>query len=111
MSVEKKGPSSWDVLFAGFWRENPVFVMLLGACPTLAVTNNVINCFAMGISVLFVLVMSCILISLLRNFIPKQVRIASFIVVIATFVPIVDCDIATISLDLSGSLGAFIKLI
>lgn len=111
MSADKKGPSSWDVLLAGFWRENPVFVMLLGACPTLAVTNNVINCFAMGVSVLFVLVMSGILISLLRNFIPRQVRIASFIVVIATFVTIVDYVIPTISLDLYDSLGAFIQLI
>ncbi|HNZ48882.1 MAG TPA: electron transport complex subunit E [Candidatus Hydrogenedentes bacterium] len=111
MSMEKKGPSSWDVFFAGFWRDNPVFVMLLGTCPTLAVTNSVINCFAMGVSTLFVLVMSGILISMLRNFIPKQVRIASFIVVIATFVTIVDYLIQSISLDLYDSLGAFIQLI
>jgi electron transport complex protein RnfE len=109
--MEKKGPSSWDVFFAGFWRDNPVFVMLLGTCPTLAVTNSVINCFAMGVSTLFVLVMSGILISMLRNFIPKQVRIASFIVVIATFVTIVDYLIQSISLDLYDSLGAFIQLI
>jgi len=99
------------VFFAGFWRDNPVFVMLLGTCPTLAVTNSVINCFAMGVSTLFVLVMSGILISMLRNFIPKQVRIASFIVVIATFVTIVDYLIQSISLDLYDSLGAFIQLI
>ncbi|HOM49076.1 MAG TPA: electron transport complex subunit E [Candidatus Hydrogenedentes bacterium] len=111
MSMEKKGPSSWDVFFAGFWRDNPVFVMLLGTCPTLAVTNSVINCFAMGVSTMFVLVMSGILISMLRNFIPKQVRIASFIVVIATFVTIVDYLIQSISLDLYDSLGAFIQLI
>lgn len=100
-----------DVFLRGLWEENPVFVMLLGMCPTLAVTNKVINCFAMGVSVLFVLVMSGLLISLLRNFIPKQVRIASFILIIATFVTIVDYVIPTISLDLYDSLGAFIQLI
>ena len=100
-----------DVFLRGLWQENPVFIMLLGMCPTLAVTNKVINCFAMGLSTLFVLIMSSLLVSLLRNFIPKQVRIASYIVIIATFVTMVDYAIQSISLDLYDSLGAFIQLI
>ncbi len=100
-----------DVFLKGLWQENPVFVMLLGMCPVLAVTNKVINCVAMGLSALFVLTMSSLLISLLRNLIPKQVRIASFIIIIATFVTVVDYVIPTISLDLYDSLGAFIQLI
>lgn len=111
MNGQQRSTPSMDVFLRGLWEENPVFVMLLGMCPTLAVTNKVINCFAMGVSVLFVLVMSGLLVSLLRNFIPKQVRIASFILIIATFVTIVDYVIPTISLDLYDSLGAFIQLI
>lgn len=100
-----------DAFLRGLWQENPVFVMLLGMCPVLAVTNKVINCVAMGLSAMFVLLMSSLIISLLRNFIPKQVRIASFIIIIATFVTMVDYIIPTISLDLYDSLGAFIQLI
>ena len=111
MSTPEKTTPSMDVFLRGLWQENPVFVMLLGMCPTLAVTNKVVNCFAMGLSVLFVLIMSNLMISLLRNFIPKQVRIASYIVIIATFVTMVDYAIQSISLDLYDSLGAFIQLI
>jgi electron transport complex protein RnfE len=111
VNEQSKPAASMDVFLRGVWQENPVFVMLLGTCPTLAVTNKVINCFAMGVSVLFVLVMSGLLISLLRNFIPKQVRIASFIIIIATFVTMVDYAIQSISLNLYDSLGAFIQLI
>src|SRR5690606_6977009 len=93
------------------WRENPVFVMLLGTCPTLAVTNSVMNALAMGLAASFVLVMSNLLVSMLRNYIPKQVRIATYIVIIATFVTIVDYMIQMISLALYASLGAFIQLI
>jgi Na+-translocating ferredoxin:NAD+ oxidoreductase subunit E len=95
----------------GLWRENPVFVMLLGMCPTLAVTNSAINALAMGLATTFVLIASGALISLLRNSIPKQVRIATYIVIIATFVTIVDYTIQAISLDLYNALGAFIQLI
>lgn len=111
MNAKQETSASMDVFLKGLWQENPVFVMLLGMCPTLAVTNKIINCFAMGLSVLFVLVMSGLLVSLLRSFIPKQVRIASYILIIATFVTIVDYVIPTISLDLYDSLGAFIQLI
>lgn len=111
MSTQENKTPSMDIFLRGLWQENPVFVMLLGMCPTLAVTNKVVNCFAMGLSAMFVLVMSSLLVSLLRNYIPKQVRIASFIVIIATFVTIVDYAIQAISLDLYDSLGAFIQLI
>ena len=100
-----------DTFIRGLWQENPVFVMLLGMCPVLAVTNSTINALGMGLSTTFVLVFSGILISLLRHWIPKQVRIASYIVIIATFVTLVDYAIQAISLELYAALGAFIQLI
>ena len=102
---------TWDTFSEGIWRDNPVFVMLLGMCPVLAVTNSAINAIAMGIATTFVLVASGTLISLLRSYIPKQVRIATYIVIIATFVTMVDYIIQAISLDLYNALGAFIQLI
>ena len=104
-------PLSWDTLRTGLWKENPVFVMLLGLCPVLAVTNTARNALAMGLATMFVLVCSGVLVSLLRNVIPKQVRIASYIVIIATFVTIADYAIQAISLDVYKALGAFIQLI
>jgi electron transport complex protein RnfE len=100
-----------DTFIQGIWRENPVFVMLLGMCPVLAVTNSVVNALAMGLATTFVLLASGALVSLLRNFIPSQVRIACYIVIIATFVTIVDYVIQAISLELYNALGAFIQLI
>ncbi|RDH88212.1 MAG: electron transport complex subunit RsxE [endosymbiont of Escarpia spicata] len=102
---------TWDTFSEGLWRENPVFAMLLGMCPVLAVTNSAINALAMGVATTFVLLASGVLISLLRRQIPKQVRIATYIVIIATFVTIVDYAIQAISLDLYNALGAFIQLI
>ncbi len=102
---------SLDTFTRGLWEENPVFVMLLGLCPVLAVTNTTLNALAMGLATLFVLVLSSTIVSLLRNLIPKQVRIASFIIIIATFVTMVDYLIQSISLDLYNALGAFIQLI
>jgi electron transport complex protein RnfE len=100
-----------DTFLRGLWEENPVFVMLLGMCPVLAVTNSAINALAMGLATTFVLLCSSILVSLMRKLIPKQVRIATYIVIIATFVTIVDYSIQAISLDLYNALGAFIQLI
>jgi len=100
-----------DTFLRGLWEENPVFVMLLGLCPVLAVTNSTMNAIAMGLATTFVLVASSTLVSLLRKFIPKQVRIATYIIIIATFVTIVDYTIQAISLDLYNALGAFIQLI
>ena len=100
-----------DTFMQGVWRDNPVFVMLLGMCPVLAVTNSTVNAIAMGVATTFVLVASGFIVSLLRNYIQKQVRIATYIVIIATFVTLVDYAIQAISLDLYNELGAFIQLI
>ncbi len=88
-----------------------MLVQVLGTCPTLAVSNSVRNALAMGLATLFVLIASNAAIAALRKFIPKQVRIASYILVIATFVTIVDYAIQAISLDVHKALGAFIALI
>ncbi len=111
MSTKRNNDVTMDTFLAGLWRENPVFVMLLGMCPVLAVTNTTINALAMGLATTFVLLASSTLVSLLRRWIPKQVRIATYIVIIATFVTIVDYVIQAISLELYNALGAFIQLI
>ncbi|MCU7845052.1 MAG: electron transport complex subunit E [Candidatus Thiodiazotropha sp. (ex Monitilora ramsayi)] len=111
MSKRSNDSITWGTFSEGLWRDNPVFVMLLGMCPVLAVTNSAINALAMGLATTFVLLASGVLISLLRHSIPKQVRIATYIVIIATFVTIVDYAIQAISLDLYNALGAFIQLI
>jgi len=100
-----------DEFLKGLWRDNPVFVQVLGMCPALAVSNTARNALAMGLATLFVLVMSNAVISTLRHFVPRQVRIATYILVIATFVTVVDYLIQAVSLDLHKALGAFISLI
>jgi electron transport complex protein RnfE len=111
MSASGADVMTTDDFVKGLWRENPVLVQVLGTCPTLAVTNTAMNAVAMGVATLFVLVASNALISAIRNFVPKEVRIASYILVIATLVTMVDYAIQTISLDLHRALGAFIALI
>ncbi len=100
-----------DAFLAGLWRENPIFVQVLGMCPALAVSNTARNALAMGLATLFVLVCSSAVISSVRRWIPRQVRIATFVLVIATFVTTVDYVIQALSLDLHRALGAFISLI
>ncbi len=95
----------------GLWAEIPPFRLVLGLCPTLAVTKTVENGVGMGIATTFVLVCSNILISLLRNVIPKNVRIACFIVVIATFVIVVELVMQAFAYPLFLKLGIFIPLI
>ncbi len=102
---------TWDELMEGIWRQNPVFVMVLGMCPTLAVTVSAENALSMGVSTALVLIASCGLVSMMRNIVPKEVRIAVYIVIIATFVTVVDYAIQAISLALYDALGAFIQLI
>ncbi|MDX1407369.1 MAG: electron transport complex subunit E [Saprospiraceae bacterium] len=109
-TVDREVPST-DAFIKGLWRDNPVFVQVLGMCPVLAVSNTAVNALAMGLATAFVLLMSNILVSLLRNVIPKQVRIASYILIIATFVTITDYAIQAISVELHKALGAFISLI
>lgn len=107
----REAPLTMDTFLRGLWRENPVFVMLLGMCPVLAITNTVSNALAMGLATTFVLVCSSVIVSLLRRHIPKEVRIASYIVIIATFVTVVDYIIQAVSLEVYNALGAFIQLI
>jgi electron transport complex protein RnfE len=95
----------------GLWRENPVFIQLLGLCPALAVTNSAINALAMGAATTFVLVGSSVLVSSLRRWIPKQVRITTFIIVIATFVTVADFSLQALAPGIHKELGAFIALI
>jgi electron transport complex protein RnfE len=102
---------SADTFLRGLWEENPVFVMLLGMCPVLAVSNSAINALAMGLATSFVLLCSSSLVSLLSSQVPRQVRIATYIIIIATFVTMVDYAIQAISLQLYNALGAFIQLI
>ncbi len=103
--------SSTDEFLKGLWRDNPVFIMALGLCPALAVSNTAMNSLTMGLATTFVLLASATCVSALRNFIPREARIVCYICIIATFVTAVDYIIMAISLELHRSLGAFIALI
>ena len=98
-------------LTKGFFKENPVLVLLLGMCPSLATTTSVTNAIGMGLSATAVLICSNAVISLLRKLIPSKVRIAAYIVIIATFVTIVEMLLKAFLPDLAESLGVFIPLI
>lgn len=98
-------------LTKGFIKENPVFVLLLGLCPTLGVTTSAINGLGMGLATTFVLVMSNLVVSLVRNVIPDKVRIPSFILIIASFVTIVELVMQAYMPGLFDALGLFIPLI
>ena len=104
-------PADTNEFLKGVWEQNPVFVQVLGMCPVLAVTNTAENALAMGLATSFVLLMSNFVVSCIRSLIPKEVRIISFILIIATFVTVVDYLIQAISLELHKGLGAFISLI
>jgi electron transport complex protein RnfE len=95
----------------GIWRENPVLIQMLGLCPALAVTNTVANSIAMGLATFFVLMGSSLLVSLSKRFIPNEVRISTFILIIATFVTVADMSLEAIVPDIHKALGAFIALI
>ena len=95
----------------GIWRENPVLIQMLGLCPALAVTNTVANSIAMGLATMFVLTGSSLLISTFKKFIPHQVRISTYIVIIATFVTVTDLTLEALVPDVHKELGAFIALI
>ena len=95
----------------GLWEKNPVFVLALGLCPTLAVTTSVQNAIGMGLSTIFVLTFSNIIISLIKGFIPAKIRIPCYITVIALLVTIVDLVLAAYFPDISKAIGLFIKLI
>ncbi len=95
----------------GIVSDNPIFVQVLGLCPSLAVTNSAVNGLAMGLATIFVLSMSSFLVSALRRWIPSQVRISTYIVVIATFVTVADFTLQATAPDVHRELGAFIALI
>ncbi len=108
--VEYKNQNAQEFL-KGLWDENPVFVAVLGMCPALAVTNTAINSLAMGLATTFVLLCSSILVSTFKSIIPKQVRITAYIIIIATFVTVVDFALAAFTPAIHKELGAFIALI
>jgi electron transport complex protein RnfE len=113
--MAKEPQSSADLykqtLIAGLWRENPVFRLLLGMCPTLAVTTGVKPAVTMGLSVVFVLLCSNIVVSLMRNFLKPHLRILMFTLTISTFVTITDLFLKAFVLRMSEVLGPYIPLI
>lgn len=111
MTPVREPHQAYAELVKGLWRENPVFVQVLGMCPALAVTNTAVNGLAMGGATLFVLFMSSLLISAMRHWIPKAVRISTYIIVIATFVTVADFSLQAAAPAVHRELGAFISLI
>jgi electron transport complex protein RnfE len=109
--MKEEQQSLKDDFLKGLWQLNPVFRLLIGMCPTLAVTNLARNGLAMGLATTFALVSSSTIVSVFRKFIPKEVRIPSFIVIIATFVTIVDYYLQANFLELSKALGPYVPLI
>ncbi|MFO8129381.1 MAG: electron transport complex subunit E [Bacteroidales bacterium] len=103
--------NQWLNFTKGFIRENPVFTLLLGLCPALAVTSSAFNGLGMGIATTFVLMSSNMVVSVIKNYIPDKVRIPSFIVIIASFVTIVELVMQAYAPSLFKALGIFIPLI
>lgn len=103
--------SKLQIITKGFFKENPTFVLVLGMCPTIGVTSSAINGMGMGVATMAVLIMSNIVISLIKNLIPAKVRIPAFIVVIASFVTIIEMLMKAYVPALYASLGVFIPLI
>ncbi|MCR5458865.1 MAG: electron transport complex subunit RsxE [Acetatifactor sp.] len=111
MSTKKKADSPIERLGNGLFKENPTFVLMLGMCPTLAVTTSALNGLGMGLATTAVLMMSNLIISLLRKVIPNRVRIPAFIVIIATFVTVVQFLMEAYLPDVNAALGIYIPLI
>lgn len=103
--------NQWTNFTKGFIKDNPVFVLLLGLCPTLAVTSSATNGLGMGLATTFVLFCSNMVVTLIKNFIPDKVRIPAFIVIIASFVTIVELVMQAYVPALFATLGIFIPLI
>ncbi len=106
-----KQKSLKSVFSAGLFKQNPVFVQFLGMCPTLAVTGSVENALGMGAGVVFVLVVANFVVSLIRNYVPREVRIPIYIVIIASLVTILEMFMKAFVPDLAASLGTFLSLI
>jgi len=103
--------NQWKNFSKGFFKENPSFVLILGMCPTLGVSTSAINGLSMGLATTFVLIMSNLMVSLVKNVIPDEVRIPSFIVIIASFVTVVELVMQAYVPDLFDQLGIYIPLI
>ncbi len=103
--------NNFKVLMNGIIKENPAFVLLLGMCPTLGTTSSAINGMSMGLATTFVLILSNLVISLIKNLIPDKVRIPSFIVIIASFVTLLQMLMQAYLPDIYATLGLFIPLI
>lgn len=108
---ENNGYSLWYEFKKGLWQDIPPFRLVLGTCPTLAVTNSVINGFAMGMATLFVLLGSNIIISAIRKYVAPQVRIAAYVVIIALLVTVADMFLAAFFPPVSKALGPYVPLI
>lgn len=109
--ADKDSRPAWPELTRGVWKENPVLVSVLGLCPAMAVTNSLTNALVMGVATTFVLIGSSAMVSAMRKIIPSQVRISVYIVIIATFVTLIDFTLAALLPAAHKQLGAFIALI
>ena len=107
----RRKPTASEDFIRGLWKENPTFVQMLGMCPTMAITNSVKNALAMGLATLVVQFGSNVFVSMFRKRIPNEVRISTYILIIATFVQIVDIGTEAIVPETHRALGAFIPLI
>jgi Na+-translocating ferredoxin:NAD+ oxidoreductase subunit E len=107
----RRKPTATEDFVRGIWKENPTFVQMLGMCPTMAITNTVKNAIAMGVLTLIVQFGSNVFVSAFRKRIPNEVRISTYILIIATFVQIVDIGAEAMMPDMHKALGAFIPLI
>src|SRR3990172_5334612 len=111
MMTTSKGTSPRQDLTKGFWRENPGLIHLLGLCPTLAVTNSAANSIAMGIATFFGVVGSSRVVSTVRRWVPNEIRIATYILIIATFVTVAEFALQALVPDIYKALGPFVALI
>lgn len=109
--MPRREKSLGEIFSSGFIKQNPVFVQFLGMCPTLAVTKSVESALGMGAGVVFVLVLSNLAVSLVRNYVPKEVRIPIYIVIIASLVTVLEMIMKAFVPDLAASLGTFLSLI
>lgn len=109
--LSKEAPPKLSVFFKGIWKENPVLRQLLGMCPTLAVTNSAVNGLSMGLATAFTVVASGIVISAFRKIFPREIRIVSYTLIIATFVTIADLFLAAKFPEISKNLGPYVPLI
>lgn len=106
-----KKSRSYTDLVRGLWADNPTYRMVLGMCPTLAVTNTAVNSVAMGLATMSVTIFSSVAISIIRRIIPRRVRLAVFMIIIATLVTFVDLFFKAVLPDISEALGAYVGLI